>query len=165
MQASTRLCRARCPHWERPASAPGRGGAGGSWPARPPQPSPHPRQARNNNSVDYTQCFIWSGSGSRIFRLKTDPDPDLDPIRIKGFDDQKFKKIYRWKFTFKFSDQKLQITYLQASIKDVQATGETFRLQKENIQHFKTWDFSFFSIFVGHLRPPESGSEILIILH
>ncbi len=31
---------------------------------------------------------------------------------------------------------------------------------KENIQHFKTWNFVFFSIFVGHFCPPgpRSGS-------
>jgi hypothetical protein len=30
------------------------------------------------------------------FRLNTNPDPvpDLDPIRIQGFNDQKFKKNY-----------------------------------------------------------------------
>ncbi len=43
----------------------------------------------------------------------TDPDPaffliaDPDP----GFDDLKFKKMYRWKFNLHFLDQKLQFTY------------------------------------------------------
>ncbi len=37
------------------------------------------------------------------FRLNTDPDP----IRIQGFDDQKFKKIYM-KIFFLFLDQKLR---------------------------------------------------------
>jgi hypothetical protein len=38
--------------------------------------------------------FIDSGFGSQRFRLNTDPDPD--PIRLKGFDDQKLKKKYSW---------------------------------------------------------------------
>ncbi len=32
------------------------------------------------------------------FRLNTDPDPD--PIRIQGFDDQKLNKIFSWKKMF-----------------------------------------------------------------
>ncbi len=35
------------------------------------------------------------------FRLNT--DPDLDPIRIQGFDDQNFDKIYSWKKIIKYS--------------------------------------------------------------
>ncbi len=42
------------------------------------------------------------------FRLNTDPDPD--PIRIQGFNDQKFKKITAEKIYF-FLDQKLPFTY------------------------------------------------------
>ncbi len=41
-----------------------------------------------------------------------DPDPTFfiiaDPVQIQGFDDQKLKKIYSWKF---FIYQKLQFTY------------------------------------------------------
>ncbi len=57
----------------------------------------------------------------------TDPDPDPedpnggqyeseantnpDPIRIQGFNDQKFKKNNSWKKKKKIFDQKLQFTY------------------------------------------------------
>jgi hypothetical protein len=34
------------------------------------------------------------------------PDPDLDPIRIQGFDDQKRKKINRWKKNLKLFEIK-----------------------------------------------------------
>jgi hypothetical protein len=40
------------------------------------------------------------------------------------------KKIYSWKFSFNFFDQKLPFTYLYASLKDAQATGEAFSPQK-----------------------------------
>jgi hypothetical protein len=40
-----------------------------------------------------------------------DPDPafQVDPIRIKGFDDQKFRK--NTEIFFSLSDQKLQFSY------------------------------------------------------
>jgi hypothetical protein len=41
----------------------------------------------------------------------TDPDTDPDPIRIKGFNDQKLKKITAEKKINFFLDQKLQFTY------------------------------------------------------
>jgi hypothetical protein len=50
------------------------------------------------------------------------PDPEPDP----GFENQKMKKIQPKLFLY----QKLQFTYPQASIKDVQATAETFSPQK-----------------------------------
>jgi hypothetical protein len=31
------------------------------------------------------------------FNIRLNSDPDPDPIRIQGFDDQKLKKIYGWK--------------------------------------------------------------------
>ncbi len=36
---------------------------------------------------------------------------------------------------------------------DVRATGETFSSQKENIQHFKTWNFFIFFYFCGPFLP------------
>jgi hypothetical protein len=53
------------------------------------------------------------------FQGNTDPDPDL--IQIQGFDDQKLKKKAENIISL-FLYQKLQFTYPQASIKDVQAT-------------------------------------------
>jgi hypothetical protein len=38
-------------------------------------------------------------------------DPDLDTIRIQGFDDQKCKKYTAGNFLKTFFDQKLQFTY------------------------------------------------------
>ncbi len=43
--------------------------------------------------------------------LEANTDPDPVPIRIQGFNDQKLKKNYSWKFFFIFFDQKLQFTY------------------------------------------------------
>jgi hypothetical protein len=57
--------------------------------------------------------------------------PDPDPIRIQGFDDQKMKKkkiTSQTKFLYSFG-QKLQFTYLLASINDVKAT-KAFSHQK-----------------------------------
>jgi hypothetical protein len=62
-------------------------------------------------------------------------------IRIQGFDDQKLeKKITAVKFFDIFLDRKLQFTYPSASIKDAQATGEAFSLQK------RTSSITFFYI-------------------
>ncbi len=60
----------------------------------------------------------WEKSRSRIrdeLSRVVDPYsffPDPDPIRIRGFNDQKLKKKYSWNFFFFFFfDQKLQFTY------------------------------------------------------
>jgi hypothetical protein len=59
------------------------------------------------------------------FQVKTDSDTDRDPIRIQGFDDQKFKERNTAEnFFYLFFDQKLKFTY-------VQATGEAFSHQKK----------------------------------
>ncbi len=63
---------------------------------------------------------------------------------------------------------KLQFTYHQASIEDVQVTEEAFSSPLENIQHFKTWNFLIFATLVAILSswiririhwPIESGSN------
>jgi hypothetical protein len=61
-----------------------------------------------------------------------------------------------------FFDQKLQFTYPQSSIKNIQATGEALSPQKRTSSASK--HEIYFSIFVGHFCPPgsdpysESGS-------
>ncbi len=71
--------------------------------------------------------------------LKPDPrtdsafqvNPDSDPIRIQGFNNQKLKEKNAGEIFLDLFDQKLQFTYTYASIKDVQATGEAFSSQKK----------------------------------
>ncbi len=61
------------------------------------------------------------------FRLNTDPDPNTDP----GFWGPKIEKNLQLKKNYGiFLNQKLQYTYSQASIKDVQATEEAFSPEK-----------------------------------
>ncbi len=67
----------------------------------------------------------------RHFRLNTDPDPD--PIRIQGF-----------------YDQNLPITRPPKRKSKLQRKPSAL---KEKFQHFKTWKFFIFSIFVGHFAP------------
>ncbi len=50
-------------------------------------------------------------------------------IRIQGFDKQKFKQFTAEKNQY-FFVQKLQFTYPETFIKDVQDTGEAFSLKK-----------------------------------
>ncbi len=94
------------------------------------------------------------------FRLNTDPDPD--PIRILGFDDQNLKKNYSWKKT-KFSEPKTTI-YLSLGLhKGRPSYRRSLQPSKENIQHFNKWNFLiFFSTFVGNFAllesDPYSGS-------
>ncbi len=86
------------------------------------------------------------------FQGNTDPDPDL--IQIQGFDDQKLKKKAENIISL-FLYQKLQFTYPQASIKDVQATWKAFSPQKHpSLNKIK---FINFFIFVGHFCPSGSG--------
>ncbi len=61
---------------------------------------------------------LIQGCGSVFIRiriqslmLETNTDPDPDPIRIQGFNDQKLKKNYSWKFLLFFFKQKLQFSY------------------------------------------------------
>ncbi len=51
-------------------------------------------------------------------------------IQIQDFDEQKLEKVYKWIIFKKIFDQKLQIAYPYASIKDVQASWEAFIYQK-----------------------------------
>ncbi len=69
--------------------------------------------------------------------------------------------------TFSVSDLKLQITYHNASFKDVQATEEAFSPQIENIQHFKTWNFWFFcaSFLPSWIRFPNPETDLLTWLN
>ncbi len=67
-----------------------------------------------------------------------------DPIRIQSFNDQKLKKKYSWK-KFNFFGSKTTI-YLSLGLhKERPSYRRSIQLLKENIQHFKTWNFSIFS--------------------
>jgi hypothetical protein len=69
------------------------------------------------------------------FRLNTDPDPD--PIRIQGFNDQKLNKITAEK-KFNFFGSKT-IIYLSLGLqKERPSYRRSLQLSKEAIQHFKT---------------------------
>jgi hypothetical protein len=95
-------------------------------------------------------------------RLETNPDPD--PIRIQGFNDQKLKKkITAEKIFIFFFDQKLQFTYRWASIKYVPVTEEAFSSQK---RPSNTNFFLLLWVIFTLLDPdPESGSRIRIRIH
>ncbi len=64
----------------------------------------------------------------QYFGLNT--DPDLDPIQIQSFDDQKWEKIYSWNFFYQKLKTMVQFTYPETSKKDVQATEEALNPQK-----------------------------------
>ncbi len=97
------------------------------------------------------QCF---GSGLIESESGSNPNP--------GFDDQKLtKKFVAGK---KMLWIKKVAIYLSLRLcKGRPGYRRSLQPSKENIQHFKTWNFStFFSIFVGHFCPPGSGSTDLI---
>jgi hypothetical protein len=72
-------------------------------------------------------------------------------IRIQGFDEKKFKQFTAEKNQY-FFVQKLQFTYPETFIKDVQATGEAVSLKRGHpaLQNKK---FLNFSHFCGSLLP------------
>jgi hypothetical protein len=73
-------------------------------------------------------------------RLNTNPDPD--PSRIRGFDDQKLKK----KFTAEKKNWPRLFRNLNSTSSDTCPVGGT---EKENISEFKT----VFKNFVADLDP------------
>ena len=94
------------------------------------------------------QNFSNCGSGFRI-RI---PDPD------PGFDDLKLKKNYSWNKEIIFFGSKNTI-YLSLGLHEGRPSyRRSLQHSKKNIQHFKTWKFCTFSIFVGYFCPPGSGS-------
>jgi hypothetical protein len=72
---------------------------------------------RENPNTVYTYNSSSTGRVADPYCFNADPDtdPDLAFFLIAdpdpGFDDQKLKKIYSWKFNFYFLDQKLQFTF------------------------------------------------------
>ncbi len=85
------------------------------------------------------------------------PDPDPDPAfqaeyrsGSRALMTKNCKKITAEKNFQFFFDQKLQFTYPQASIKNVQVTEEAFSSQKRPSNTSKHDFFKFFSTFVGH---------------
>jgi hypothetical protein len=80
-------------------------------------------------------------------------------IRIQGFDDKKLKKIVK---KCCFSVKKIA-RYLSLGLhKGPPSYRRSLQPSKENIHHFKTWNFLPFSVFVGHFSSPGSGSTDLI---
>ncbi len=98
--------------------------------------------------------FIGSGSGSSILDWKL--------IHIQGFDDQKLGKITAKK-NFIFFWSKIAI-YLSLGLHIGRPSHRrSLQPSKENIQHFKTWNFFFIlRVIFTPLDPgpdPKSGSR------
>ncbi len=78
----------------------------------------------------------------QCFRSGFTESGDPDPIRIQGFDDQKFKKIYSWQ---KNLILKIVVYLSQGLHKGRPSYKRSLQPSKENIQHLKTWNiFTFF---------------------
>ncbi len=76
------------------------------------------------------------------FRLNT--DPDTDPIRIQGCNDQKLRKKITAEKTLNFFGSKTTI-YLSLDLhKGRLSYRRSLQLLKENIQHLKTLNFLIF---------------------
>ncbi len=109
----------------------------------------------------HTRLRIKSGLRIRIhliririqhFRLNTHPDPDPGGLITKNW-----RKKLQKKNIYFFGSK--TIIYLSIGLlKGRPSYKRSLQLSEENIQHFKTWDFLFFSSFVGHFSPPRSGS-------
>jgi hypothetical protein len=115
--------------------------------------------------------FIESGSGSSILGC------EYLPIRSQGFYDQKLQKNLHTKLIYFWL---IIAIYLSLGLhKRRSSYSRSLQLSKENIQHFKTWNFctrNFFQ-FLGSFLPSwirihlpdwiqiqsESGSETLIL--
>ncbi len=84
-------------------------------------------------------------------------------MRIQGFDDQKFKPIYSWKESICLV-KKLQFTYPETSIKDVQGkvgTREAFSLKRGHpaLQNMKFLNFFQFLWVTFALLDPDAADQ------
>ncbi len=77
------------------------------------------------------------------FRLNTDPDP--------GFLWPKIEQIYSWKFFLYFFWSRNTMYLFLGLHKGHPSYKRSPQLSKENIQHFKTWNFLIFSYLCGSL--------------
>ncbi len=87
--------------------------------------------------------------GSPVWKLGVPnrvSNPYPDPIRIQGLNDQKLGKIYSKK-------NNLTIYLTLGLHKGSPSYKRSLQLSKENIQHFKTWNFLIFSYFCRSLLP------------
>ncbi len=87
------------------------------------------------------------------------PDPPLVfririRIRIQGFDDQNEKT----QLIFFLLWSKIAIYWSLGLHKGRPSCRRSLQPSKENIQHFKRWNLTTFSIFLGHFNPPGSVS-------
>ncbi len=96
-----------------------------------------------------------------LMRIRiTDPDPTLfliadpDPVSIT-----KNWKNLQLKLFIYFFDRKIAIDLSLGLPKGRPSDRRSLQPSKENIQHFKTWKFLTFSVFVGNFCPPGSGSR------
>jgi hypothetical protein len=89
------------------------------------------------------------------FMLNIDPDPD--PIRIQGFDDQKMKKVTAEIFFF----SKTLIYISPGPHKGRSSYRRSLQLSKEH-PALLNMIFLTFSTFVGHFCTPGSGSGFRI---
>ncbi len=90
----------------------------------------------------------------------TDPDLGWIPIRfrIQGFDDQKFKYLQLEKIKL-FLRIKNYFYLSQGLYKGRSSYRRSLQPSKENIQHFKTWNFlNFFLLLWVIFCPPGSGN-------
>ncbi len=83
-------------------------------------------------------AFIWSGSGSSILLIRIQHVADPDPIQIQGFKDQNYKFTAGKKKIFLIKNYHLPILGL---FKERPSYRRSLQPSKENIQHFKTWNF------------------------
>ncbi len=97
--------------------------------------------------------IIWFGSESSIL--------GWIPIRIRiqGFDDQKLKKFTAGNIFW------IKIYLSQGLHKGFPSYRRSLQPSKENIQHFKTWNFLIFSTSVGHFCSLDPNTDPLAWLN
>ncbi len=107
----------------------------------------------------FGSVFIWYGSGSRILGWKLIRIRTQSGCRVfmttnwKKFTAGKKLNFFGWKTTI----------YLSLGLhKGRPSYKRSLQLSKENILHFKTWNFLFFPTFVGHFCHPGAGSGFRI---
>jgi len=96
----------------------------------------------------FVSGFIDSESSIKGWQSGSESGSNPDP----GFDDKKFEKIYRWKKMIFFFISKIAMFLSLGLLKERSSYRKSIQPSKENIQHFKRWNLTFF-YFCGAFLP------------
>jgi hypothetical protein len=92
------------------------------------------RYQLDNHPSDNPSGSVVDTDPDPAFQVNPDTEPDPDPVRIQGFDDQKLKKKIQLKFFYIFFCSKIAIYLSLGLLKGRPSYMRSLQPLKENIQ-------------------------------